>query len=644
MSAIAGACCFEDECEDLETTVRKMTAAMADLGSVSETFVVDRHVAFGHRLSCFTPEDRFEKQPLASRDGCFLLVCAGRIDNRAELAEALRISAAAQMPDSAFVLAAFQKWGEDFAGHLVGAFAAAVYDKPHRTLTLARSPGGEQSLFWWSDDGRRLLFASAPRALFATGAVARRVNLQTTADFLVTLRDNRGGSWYRDVESLKPGTMLSVDRRDLRGPRIWRYWRPEEIPELRYRKDSDYVEAFQELWRTVIADNLRSASARGILMSGGLDSTGVAATAALELAKRGETLSAFTEVPPEGFAGELFPGRYADETPYVQTMARRFPNLDLTLVRTPSCFFLDGVEDWFRAAEAPFRNGFNRLWWHLILRTAARRGISVLLTGTGGNLSTAWDGANLMHDLILQGRWAQAAREARAFAANGSSPSFFNALSGGLLPFLPEPLWVALNRVRHKGDSRYSANPAWDAYSFIRPEFAREQRIAERAREVGQSMRFRPSRPDRCRVLQWNDAQGDYRRGELSLHGAELRDAPLDRRIVEFTLAVPEDQFRRNGESRWLFRRAMREMLPAEILNHPKRGLQAANWRDQLVAGGGAMAELEALERSPLACHVLDLAAMRRLHAHAENDSGYHSKLCMGFMTGRFLRWTETAA
>lgn len=652
MSAIAGVCSFENECAGLETTVRQMTAAMPDLGRDSETFLAMRHAAFGHLLSRFTEEDEFERQPLTSPltgdDGRIALVCAARIDNRKELAEALRISpsSAALMPDSAFILAAYRKWGDQFASRLVGSFAIAIYNERERNLILARSPGGEYSLFYWADR-QRLMFATAPRALFATGAVSRRLNLQKTADFLVTMHYDQTNTWYEGVETLTPGHVLSVNPE---GRRLWRYWRPEDVAEIRYPRDADYVEAFLECWRRVVADHTRARRAPGILMSGGMDSTAVAAMAAPELARGGKKLAAFTEVPPVGFNAPVFAGRYADETPYVQAMARHFPNLELSLIRTPSSFFLDGVESWFRAAETPFRNSFNRQWWQSIIETASNRGIQVLLTGQGGNLTVSWSGSGLMTQLLTRGHWVRAWREARAMAAAGLSSSAIAAVGGGIMPYLGETAWLAISRIRHRGHPELSATPPWTAYSLIRYEFAKERKIAERAREVGHTVYSRPTAGLRQRTLQWSDWNGDYRRGELSLYGVELRDPPFDRRVVEFCLGVPEDQSQRNGVSKWLLRRAMAGLLPDAVLNNQKRGLQAANWLDQLSARGRALQELELLKRSPLASHALDLVRMEHLLNHPTVDLSkagsagvnYQAMLAIGLMTGRFLRWTET--
>jgi asparagine synthase (glutamine-hydrolysing) len=123
-----------------------------------------------------------------------------------------------------------------------------------------------------------------------------------------------------------------------------------------------------------------------------------------------------------------------------------------------------------------------------------------------------------------------------------------------------------------------------------------------------------------------------------------------DSRLVEFCLAIPEEQFRRNGESRWLIRRAMADKVPAEILANRRRGQQAANW---LVTMSGSTSRIEQvlqrLERSSLATEALDLTRMREALQRIQNVRSddpravmeYHAVLDSGLTMGSFLAWIE---
>jgi len=135
-----------------------------------------------------------------------------------------------------------------------------------------------------------------------------------------------------------------------------RFWRVDSGRTIRYPLDEDYVEAFDDLFSRVVKSQLRASGPVGVMMSGGLDSSSVAAVAAPLLEEEGKDLAAFTEVPRPGFDGPLVRGRYADETPYVQAIARMHGNLRSHLVRTDGRMYLEDLDSFFAAAEVPFRN------------------------------------------------------------------------------------------------------------------------------------------------------------------------------------------------------------------------------------------------------------------------------------------------
>jgi asparagine synthase (glutamine-hydrolysing) len=121
---------------------------------------------------------------------------------------------------------------------------------------------------------------------------------------------------------------------------------------------------------------------------------------------------------------------------------------------------------------------------------------------------------------------------------------------------------------------------------------------------------------------------------------------------VEFCLAIPQDQFLRNGVDRWLIRRAMNSRVPDEILNNRLRGLQSAGKYDQLRLGSDRLKEeLSDLALSPLVRHAVDLRRLSDIltQLHDENDmdpgkkSFYGMLAGRGLMSARFLRWAEEA-
>lgn len=328
-----------------------MRSALADHGGDGGDTWALGGAALGQQLKLATPEDRFERQPLVSQDGLRVLVSDGRIDNRPELSRALGLPRRSQTgPDSAFILAAYERWGTDCLQHLIGSFCFAIWDAGLQRLLLARAPFGARPVFF-HQAADFVAFATVPRALFALPGVPRRLCLESVADHLILVPFEPGASLFRDISVLEPGHALTAGPR---GCRVRAFWTPEPRRVLRLRRDEEYVEAFTERFDRVVADHLRSLSPVGVLLSGGLDSTSVTATAAPLLARRGERLAAFTGAPRDGFLEPGAPHWLVDEAPLASTVAARYENVDLSVIRAEGRFFLDGLDRFFDAAEMPY--------------------------------------------------------------------------------------------------------------------------------------------------------------------------------------------------------------------------------------------------------------------------------------------------
>jgi len=628
-----------------------MSSAQADHGGDGGGIWALGGAGLGQQLKFVTPEDRFERQPLVSPDGLRVLVSDGRIDNRPELCGELGLPWPVRaVPDSAFILAAYERWGTDCGQHLVGSFSFALWDAGQKRLLVARSPFGAKQVFFHQAAGF-FAFATMPRALFALPGVPRRLCLESIADSLILVPLEPGASLFQGIRSLEPGHVLTVDRR---GCQVRAFWRPELRHELRLRRDEEYVEAFTERFDRVVADHLRSLSPVGVLMSGGLDSTSVAATAAPLLARRGERLAAFTAAPRDGFREPGAPNWLVDEAPLASTVAARYENVDLSVIRTEGLFFLDRLDRFFDAAEMPWEAPACRVWYESIMAEAQCRGIRVLLTGKCGNWTISWNGSGLIRSLVGTGRWAAAWRETRALAPTSRvRPAASALVRGGLIPQLPWRVQLAIAR-RRQGDDPLIASEAWWApLSPIHPEFARAQSVAERSRARGYDhwVRRRIDTPERrCDRLMHVQRLTGINSACQALYATDIRDPTADARIAEYCLSLPEEQYRRMGISRWLIRRAMADRLPAEILASPRRGIDTADWFERMSGARTRVFDtLHLLEQSQTASTVLDLPRMRRLAEQMDRPAAdpvqrmmdYRHVLERGLMMGRFLRWFE---
>ncbi len=602
-------------------------------------------VALGCRPWRVTAEDAWYRPPLHSADGGLVLVADARIDNRAELGSALGIPAgeARELPDAAFILAAYTAWGEEAPRRLLGDFTFALWDQRRRALFCARDGMGQRVLFYQRHP-QLVALATTAHALTALPEARTRLNLQKVAEFLVLL-PSQEGTFFEGILRLPPGYSLTATGE---GIRLEQFWAPEPERRLVLGSDQAYVEGFLEVFGAAVGAQLRSTGAVGIMASGGLDSSSVAVVAAAQLRDQGRRLPAFHAAPRAGFQGGAPRGWIADESPDVEAIARLHPNLDLRIRRPDGRTPFDDIEVSFLMTGAPPRNPTNVAWFDGIYAAAAAEGIRVLLAGHKGNATISYTGHRSLLDAARRGRWGYVWREANALAratGAGRRDVFRDQV---LRPLVPPSLGAWAGRL--KGTS--PATVADEAASAINPEFARELGLAERvqAARLDRHTARRLGEVDfRVAVLRGGADVLDTYSGFRPLFGIETRDPTADRRVVEYCFSIPGSQYLRNGVTRWLIRRAMEGRLPDQVRNRTTIGGQSSDWMEWLPAMRGMfLAELDLLDRSDTANRCLDLARLRSLvdrwpaRLGLEHRKEYHLLLPRGIMMGRFIRWFES--
>jgi len=233
--------------------------------------------------------------------------------------------------------------------------------------------------------------------------------------------------------------------------------------------------------------------------------------------------------------------------------------------------------------------------------------LTVLLTAGLGNMTISYDGSELLAELIQRGAWIKWIRavtaivRARHWRGRG-------ALLATAAPWLPPSIWQLLVR------SYYGGSRDIKKYSAIHPDRVTELDLVARAH--GLDFTYRPWRDGvakRLWVLNRADV-GNYYKGTLAGWGIDIRDPTADRRLLEFCLSVPTEQFFRNGVPRALARAALADRVPPEVLNERRRGLQAVDWHEGMTtARERILDEIVRVEQNGPASRALDLGRMRRL-------------------------------
>ncbi len=644
MSAIAGMLRFDGGAVD-RRALERAANALAQHGPDRSGIFAAGAIGLAHVLMRMTPEDRFDRQPERGPSGA-VIAADLRLDNRDEVLARVGIAPrqAAAWSDARVLLAAWEKRGDAVWPLLRGPFTAAIWDARARALTLARDPLG-LNVVMWHKSARAFAFATMPNGLFALEQVPRQLSEEKLADFLVLNHADLATTLYRDVFRLLPAHVMRVAADGAVSERC--YWQPCDIAPVKRASDADYAEGLRDVLDRAVRRQMRSTQPIGCLLSGGLDSSSVSVLAARALATSNKRLAAFTGVPRQDFDGEVAPGHYADETPYVEAIAAAAGNIDVTYVRNDACDDFAELERFFVALQAPVRNPSNLGWVLAALRLARAQGHRVLLGGLYGNSTISWPGWSQALGHFKRGRLVTAARQARLYYRRTPYSRWVAMRKLFIEPLVPELIGDWADRRRHPARAA-----AWQEHAAIRSDFAAAMAVDARARKAGHDFLYRPRGDERLRALAQVDYAGDWRAAEKAVTGVEVRDPTADLDVVAYCFGVPPEQYLAEDIDRSLIRRAMWGLLPEMVLTNRLSGLQAADWYEKLSSRRGELKrDLAALAASPLARRVIDIARLERALSdwpaggwhRPEVFREYNLALTRGLAGGRFLRWFEQA-
>jgi asparagine synthase (glutamine-hydrolysing) len=639
VSAITGLWRFDDKPYPTDDCAR-MLAAQKIYGPHDGRIWSDGPLAMGRRLFCTLPEDTHDCQPLQSGNGRLTLVADVRLDNRDELTAALGLPSgdAGQLCDAALLLASLERWDEGALDRLVGDFAFALWDARAQKLVLARDFLGQRPLHYHR--GREFFaFASMPKGLHALPEIPRAPDEQMVAEFLALVPQNGPRSFFKDIARVEAAHIVTVTRE---GVSTRRYWQPQR-PNVARQPPTDYVEGLRHHLDQAVRSRLRGVNGVvGVNLSAGLDSGAVTATAARLLGPSNGKVVAFTAVPREGYDGPDPRNRFGDEGPLAAATAAMYLNIEHVLIRSGHTSPLDASDRSFFLFDRPMLNLCNTIWINAINQAARERKLNIMLTGDMGNMSVSYTGLELLPELLRSGRLIRLWREAAKLVAN-TDMRWRGALAQTFGPFTPVWLWDWANET-FTGQRQDILS-----YTAVRAERLAELDLAALARERDLDFSYRPWKDGfamRLWVMGRNDT-GNINSGTLAGWGIDRRDPTADKRLVEYCLSIPTEQYLSGGVQRVLAKRALADRLPQAVLNEQKKGYQAADWHEGLTAArADVAAELSRLAACAPAAEALNIARMQKLvenwpKSGWERESvrqAYRLALLRGVSAGHFLR------
>jgi asparagine synthase (glutamine-hydrolysing) len=544
VSGICGIVNFDGAPADPEL-LRKMAEAMRYRGPDGIDLWHDGPIGLAHCHFWTTPEDVGERQPISSPDGRYWIVADARLDNRAEMMAQLRSSgdyALDKTPtDAQLILAAYARWGEECAHHLIGDLAFAIWDSPQRKLYAARDVIGIRQLYYTL--GRDTLYLGTTiGAVLAGLPQCLPLNRPLIEAFVKgSVQQWVSRTVYEGLYRLPPAHTLTAKDRKIGQPQLYYVFGSHPPPGC--RSDQEWIDAFRSLLDEAIRCRMRSTGPVGFAVSGGLDSSALAC-AAYELRQRQPSLpemrlySTVFEETPESDEKEYFDAvaGFCAEAP-----STRIPGDNLCALQefgTDGDYPLDEPELYLLRSHTL-----------AIVRAPAIHGSRVVVWGEGGDQLLGMSTYHHPPTLRSVG-WRHLLAELPYYRKANGTRSLELLFRAYARPLIGRRLERWLRALRY-GEQRV---PLTDESTQLNMSFHSPSGSRPMALSIHQLVRH-----------PFNLARYSMLDVTMAYAGVEWRLPFLDRRLVDFMLNVPRHLIAWRGLRRIILRESLHGTLPEKV-------------------------------------------------------------------------------
>ncbi|HEY7913720.1 MAG TPA: asparagine synthase (glutamine-hydrolyzing) [Blastocatellia bacterium] len=543
-----------------ETRLRAMSDTLTHRGPDDAGIYISGKAGLAHRRLSIIDLGGGH-QPMANEDETVHIVYNGEVYNHAELRPDLekRGHIYRSLSDTETIIHLYEEYGARAVERLRGMFAFAIWDQARQTLLLARDRLGIKPLYYSLSDDGTIFFASEIKALVEAGAVKPEINYNTLSDYLANRYTSGEETLFRGVKRLLPGHTLIWHNGHAK---IEQYW------ELSFRKSerpltgSRYAEQFAEMFDTSVRLRLMADVPLGMFLSGGIDSSAIAAA-----------MSRMVNDPIKTFS-VAFAEREANELEYARIVAREFKTDHHEVVVSPEEFF-DALPRLVYQEDEPIAHP-SSVALYFVSRLAAGH-VKVVLTGEGSDELLAGYGkySRALYNLKL-------GRAYRVF-----TPAAFRR--------------AVARRVEGAGARSWPGRKLKRTFLCLEPEIEDiyfdnfsvfSRRAQQRLLTTAARERMPGIDPYRTAIDYINASDAPsfldqmlaadmktylhellMKQDQMSMAASiESRVPFLDHKLVEFAASLPTSMKLRGLQTKYILRRAMKGKLPAQVLSRKKMG------------------------------------------------------------------------
>ena len=562
--------------QELEAIAGAMAAKLAHRGPDARGIFVDADagIGFGHTRLSIIDLSPAGAQPMTSSCGRYVITYNGEIYSSDELKPELEALGHRFRghSDTEVIIEAIAEWGlRATVERLIGMFAFAVWDRKDRRLSLVRDRLGIKPLYWGRQNGR-IVFASELKAFEVLPNWRPELNHDALVSYLRFAYVPSPHSIYRGINKLAPGHGVTIEA-DSKAE-TWAYWRLGDVAERGKRapldvSDEEAANAFEALLGDAVQRRLVSDVPLGAFLSGGIDSSTVAAMMRVRSNAAVRTYSI-------GFAEKGY-----DEAPHANSVARYLGTEHTELYVSPREAH-DAIPELPTIYDEPFADSSQVPTY--LLSKLTREHVTVALSGDGGDeLFAGYTRHRFARPLACL---PETLGRGLACGLSLAGPSLWDRVFS-LLPARRRPslagdkMLKTASMLREGGKGAYrSLVSAWD-----RPES-----IAKLGRESMGPI-FDPAvaaaLPDALDRMQYldtltylpDDILTKVDRASMAV-ALEVRVPILDHRVVEFSWRLPQRFKMRRGRGKWLLRQVLYRHVPRQLVERPKSGfaIPIASW------------------------------------------------------------------
>lgn len=543
-----------------EFPLEAITSTLSHRGPDDWGYYRDKNVGLGHRRLSIIDVGGGH-QPVCNEDQTKYIVFNGEIYNFLELRERLIVCGHrfVTKSDTETILHAYEEWGERCVDHLSGMFAFAIWDRREQTLFVARDRLGIKPLFFAEHDGV-FYCASEMKAILGAPHFPRDIDQAAMGCYFSLSYIPAPLTIYTKIRKLLPGHSLTWKNGQVT---LRQYWDLEFRPDYS-KSESYFTDRFMELFRKAVDSHLISEVPLGAFLSGGVDSS-----LAVALMRPQGPINTFTI----GFGGNA--GGYLDERGYARAMACRYGTNHREYEVVPK---MDGLLDAIvQAFDEPFADD-STIPSYYVCKTA-RENVTVALSGLGGDELFA--GYERYLGLKLQGIYHRV-------------PSFLQRMLTGFIGVLPERSdgHYTINHLKRfmrasSGDPAVcytgylsTMSPSIKTSLFAdtgtfekHMQFCNEllQGYFSSARVSGEAGSI--DRALYCDIKTYLPEDILAVTDRMSMqHSLEVRVPFLDHAVVEFCATIPPELRMKGFVKKYLLKKAAKNLLPPEIIQHRKQG------------------------------------------------------------------------